>query len=555
VFLEEDLYSSRVFEFMSWRTRIGGSRWPNAVKILNFGTLLLIAFQTVINSAEPVEGSHRLTNGTVPREGRVEIYTSGSWRGVCLHSMNTSTANAICSDAGFGAAVQVLVGAVFGVSSSCGVGQQSALVCSGPNTSDTIGLVRFAHFNTSEGYATGHPEVATSAGYALFCSVDNTSLAQLGTVLCRSMGFSSVTSSQTSSIEGSEDAELKWVTRANCTGSERNIKGCSLEVGSTCPSRLAVSVQCSGASEAVPSLGPAVEGVRLAGGGVEREGRVEFLRKGVWQAVCNHNWNWVVSDVVCGYLGLGYAVGRYAGTLYGRSNSTLPLSPPLFCRNSSQLINDCLELIPDSPSDCSEISEVGLVCAGRNTALSNGDVRLSHSTALYSGRVEVYSNSRWYHARHGRSEWTSGGASVACRAMGFNTVINSSYPAVVSSSAYCFTSSSCSGDEFNFQSCFNSLTDCHLATEPDVGVQCGGILDSIQQPPPPPPTTTPTLATTRNPTPSASSGTTFILGVVLGIAMFLLVCLVVFFAIVFVILCALRKKQKSRNEYDLTFSS
>ena len=115
--------------------------------------------------------------------------------------------------------------------------------------------MRFAHFNTSEGYATGHPEVATSAGYALFCSVDNTSLAQLGTVLCRSMGFSSVTSSQTSSIEGIEDAELKWVTRANCTGSERNIKGCSLEVGSTCPSRLAVSVQCSGASEAVPSLG------------------------------------------------------------------------------------------------------------------------------------------------------------------------------------------------------------------------------------------------------------------------------------------------------------
>ena len=129
--------------------------------------------------------------------------------------------------------------------------------------------------------------------------------------------------------------------------------------------------------------------------------------------------------------------------------------------------------------------------------LSNGDVRLTDSSELYSGRVEVYHNSRWFHAHVSGNEWTTQGAKVACRAMGFERVVNSSFPTAISTPTNCFTSLPCEGDEYNFQTCFNPLPP-PCPGDPDVGIQCAGILSSIQQPPV-------TMAPTATPSPPVTT--------------------------------------------------
>ena len=111
-----------------------------------------------------------------------------------------------------------------------------------------------------------------------------------------------------------------------------------------------------------------MEDVRLAGGSVTREGRLEFSRNGIWQSVCDYEWNWRLSNIICRTLGLGYAVGQYRSSLYGKGNNSERVSPPLHCQNGSQSINSCTELIPPSNNTCSHDNEVGIICSGNNTS-------------------------------------------------------------------------------------------------------------------------------------------------------------------------------------------
>ena len=45
--------------------------------------------------------------------------------------------------------------------------------------------------------------------------------------------------------------------------------------------------------------------VRLVGGDIAQEGRIEVCIDGVWSAVCSDNWNKIDALVVCNQLGLG----------------------------------------------------------------------------------------------------------------------------------------------------------------------------------------------------------------------------------------------------------
>lgn len=104
--------------------------------------------------------------------------------------------------------------------------------------------------------------------------------------------------------------------------------------------------------------------VRLSGGNVTREGRVEVRRNGTWQSVCANEWQWSASNLVCKSMNMGYALAGYAGSLY-QGNESLRVSPPLLCTTSTGNFSDCLELIPPSPANCTaENDEVGVVCSG-----------------------------------------------------------------------------------------------------------------------------------------------------------------------------------------------
>ena len=110
-------------------------------------------------------------------------------------------------------------------------------------------------------------------------------------------------------------------------------------------------------------VGSSGNAVRVLGGTVSREGRVEVRRNGTWQSVCAEDWQWTASILVCKLLNMGYPVAWYTGSLY-QGGGAIKVSPPLLCNRTSGNLSDCLELIPPSPASCTAENEVGVVCSG-----------------------------------------------------------------------------------------------------------------------------------------------------------------------------------------------
>ena len=110
--------------------------------------------------------------------------------------------------------------------------------------------------------------------------------------------------------------------------------------------------------------GSSIGAVRLSGGNVTREGRVEVRRNGTWQSVCANQWQWLASNLVCKSMNMGYALAWYTDSLY-QGGGSLRVSPPLLCTPDAGNFSNCFELIPPSPANCTaEDDEVGVVCSG-----------------------------------------------------------------------------------------------------------------------------------------------------------------------------------------------
>ena len=58
--------------------------------------------------------------------------------------------------------------------------------------------------------------------------------------------------------------------------------------------------------------------IRLVGGSVYNEGRVEMFRSGQWQTICDDGWDLNDANVACRQLGYGYAIRAVTNALFGQ---------------------------------------------------------------------------------------------------------------------------------------------------------------------------------------------------------------------------------------------
>ncbi|MEQ2194196.1 Lysyl oxidase 2B [Xenoophorus captivus] len=122
-----------------------------------------------------------------------------------------------------------------------------------------------------------------------------------------------------------------WDFSVNCTGSEAHLSSCKLGQilalsNETCAGGMPVVVSCvpgrafaptpmTGYRKAFRQEQPLV---RLRGGAIVGEGRVEILKNGEWGTICDDNWNLLSATVVCRELGFGSAKEALSGGQLGQ---------------------------------------------------------------------------------------------------------------------------------------------------------------------------------------------------------------------------------------------
>ena len=126
-------------------------------------------------------------------------------------------------------------------------------------------------------------------------------------------------------------------------------------------------------------------------------------------------------------------------------------------------------------------------CIPHYTELSHGFVRLVGGNSLYSGRLEMYYNGRYVTLK--QSSWSvtaQSNARVACRALGFNRVLNVSYPVPHQSGRDCVKGEfTCSGTENSITSCDNVFAQNRQCEGDDVGIVCSDPMPSLMRTTPP----------------------------------------------------------------------
>ncbi|XP_030842869.1 deleted in malignant brain tumors 1 protein [Strongylocentrotus purpuratus] len=431
------------------------------------------------------EGDIRLVGGHRLMEGRVEYYHEDQWGTVCDDLWDDHDAWVVCRQLGY----KPLDGHRFGGAYfGRGSGQihLDGVQCSGSEVrlescrSNGLGSHDCDHsedagvrcFLPDDGDVRlqdgplineGRVEVFYQGRWGSVCA-SNWSASEAW-VVCQQLGYKPHTGFAISGAIYGPGLGPIHLDNIGCVGQEYKLDDCGKSINAvgndSCEDNGYAAVHCPAELE---------DGdVRLVNGSSPNEGRVEIYHSGTWGTVCDDDWSYPDTQVLCRQLGYETkgAMATYRAK-YGQGSGQIHLAN-VRCTGLEARLDECSS---NGWGICLNNEAVGVIC----TVPNEGDVRLADGPTKNQGRVEIYNNNQWGIICN-RSSWGATEATAVCRQLGlyqndsgsvlFGTVDDWSGGPIDSTGVYC------SGTESRLDEC-RSSNDGSVNCDPSdvAGARC-----------------------------------------------------------------------------------
>ncbi|XP_022096135.1 uncharacterized protein LOC110982186 [Acanthaster planci] len=428
----------------------------------------------------------RLTGGSSPNQGLVEMYFAGEWGHVCSTDWGPEESELICRQLQYEGAESAIRAFDLGVipesanptlldlncagseqslqecllsfigSPACSPEYAAAVICTEAEDKIPAGTVQLINDGIVPTPGEGRIEVYENGAWGSICKDPDWDMRDVS-VICKQLGYISGISDGVSEYYGEPDATNRWMQRVDCAGTEANILDCpnaGWSSGCTFLNKPAAAVCLTEPLE-----------VRLVGGSNPYEGTVEVYYKGAWGSICDDLWDVNNANVVCRQLGFGKAKEATRNAYFGRSNFDPIHFDDVECQGTESKLSDC-EL--DTTVLCTHNEDAGVICWQPADL-----VRLAGSENASEGRVEVYSNDVWSTVCN--DGWDLTDATVVCKQLGFLRAvrITDSLEFGQGTGDILFDEVQCTGTEEQIQDCVAAdLASIDCVHSEDVGVVC-----------------------------------------------------------------------------------
>uniref|UniRef100_A0A8C2WFB1 Lysyl oxidase homolog n=1 Tax=Cyclopterus lumpus TaxID=8103 RepID=A0A8C2WFB1_CYCLU len=318
----------------------------------------------------------------------------------------------------------------------------------------------------------GRVEVFYNAAWGTVCDDDFTIHA--AQVVCKELGYLEAVSWSPSSKYGKGQGPI-WFDNLHCTGKEKTLALCpSNGIGiSDCKHSEDVGVVCS--DKRIPGF-KFQPLVRLRGGAIVGEGRVEVLKNGEWGTICDDNWSLLSATVVCRELGFGTAIEALSGGRLGQGMGPVHMNE-VECSGFEKSITECF--FNKEALGCSHEEDAAVRCNVPAMGFQES-LRLSGGRNPYEGRVEVLveRNGSLVWGTVCSDSWGTMEAMVVCRQLGLGFASNTFqetwyWPGEVSADSVVMSGVRCSGTEMSLSHCLHH--GAHLSCAKGGGRNAAGV--------------------------------------------------------------------------------
>ncbi|XP_009081607.1 PREDICTED: deleted in malignant brain tumors 1 protein-like, partial [Acanthisitta chloris] len=444
----------------------------------------------VVCSGVSVVTQVRLTNGSTPCEGQVEVTHNDTWAALCDQGWGLHEAQVTCRQVGCGPALAAPGGSRFGhgqgqvwpesvtcagteeTLSACQVrpqdnltchqGRAAGVVCAGEPESPQVRLVG------GPTPCSGRVELFHLHRWGSVC--DDAWDLRDAQVVCRQVSCGRALSAPGGAQFGRGEGII-WLDEVNCTGEETHLATCPARPWGVndCYHGEDAGVVCEGA------LSPEPHYLRLANGSHRCAGRVELLHLQRWGGVCAQGWSHEASQVLCRQLGCGTALPEAPREQPEGSPGQVWLDK-VICQGTETKLRQC-RMSPWAELTCEDGRVATVVCSGSNLS-SLAQVRLVDGPGACAGRVEVLHEGTWGTVCDDR--WDFAAASVVCRHLSCGQVISAPARARFGQGKgpIWLDGVTCTGSEAALSECRHKGWGVHRCDHAeDAGVVCSGLAD------------------------------------------------------------------------------